>query len=75
MIAIHIIQPEHIGKADTIDTMEGYKSSLWFVKADTKHGPMAIGKSFISEDEAVAEWNAMFSKAPIQYTDKGKVCD
>ena len=25
--------------------------------------------------DVVEEWNSAFSKAPIQYTDKGKVCD
>ena len=81
MIPTHIIQVIGYGVADAVDLCAPFsdqkvitKFPLWKVETDMDDRFIS-GKTGPSYDEAVAKWNSTFSKAPIQYTDKGKVCD
>jgi len=67
MIATHIIKPHFCKKVSALDAMSGYKSCMWYVKADTKHIGTVTGKFFQNETDAVNYWNEMFSKAPKGY--------
>ena len=81
MIPTHIIQVAGIGVADAFDICASSddilgvtKFPLWNVESKSDRA-LAIGLASRSQEDAIAMWNSAFSKAPIQYTDKGKVCD
>ena len=81
LIPTHIIQVRGYGVADAVDMMAPFDDQkiitdlpLW--KVETNMADRFIsGHTGPSYDEAVSSWNSAFSRAPIQYTDKGKVCD
>ena len=75
LIPTHIIDPNR-GSTFPVycELREKLNNSYYAVGGDLSNGGfMSITSP--TESEAVAKWNSAFSKAPIQYTDKGKVCD
>lgn len=44
---------------------------IWQVQSNGFYGDA----DFDNDQGVIDQWNSAFSKAPIQYTDKGKVCD
>jgi len=76
LIASHIIKPPGCSAPYIIDHMPGYDHDLFSVMADKGNGSVSAGSGH-TQEEAVANWNALFSNAPIQYTDikRGGNCE
>ena len=75
LIPTHIISPKGLGVPKLIAHAPLPDCRSYQVRALSDNEIYAETNEYPTEWAAIAKWNSAFSSAPIQYTDKGKVCD